>query len=130
MIVLIAACTIALLPMSVSLASVDCLFHAADESDQGLDTAGMGAAQAHGGFQLSASDLSDIGVVHAEAMHADHHQGKSPNGHCSTNLILSLYTNEDVFIDVISNHGFESEATAYRFTNALLPTEIRPPISG
>lgn len=115
------ALMVAGLPMSVSLAAVDCLFH-----DATLPNA-QTYEHEHGGFALDISDLHDIGVKHVDSADA-------PEVMADTGCEASLMVVTDARVELLfSDMRWDSSLVVVEpdadLVDVILPGEIRPPIS-
>lgn len=108
---------LAWLPVSVTAASIDCLFH--EESSSDIQIENFSATSGH----EMAFDLSDISFSEPSEVTT------SPDSGCATQLIAATLTDLDGLGVISWEKSVYQHRISHRLTAVLLPQDIRPPIS-
>jgi len=108
------------LPMSVSLASIDCMFHDATEVNV------QPYEHEHGGFMLDLADLSDIGVKHVDA--TDDIDNMADTSCEATLMVVTVSDAELLFSEMNWDSSLMAVDPDANLVDVILPGEIRPPI--
>lgn len=119
-VILLAIFAIVSLPVSVTAAGLDCLFHDVNDSQSMMQKQ---IHHQHDDVFAAALDMHDL----AELSMDDHDVNGADNG-CATSLVVSVATDHHNGMLTVWGQAFLKAEVQHQLVDITLPAEIKPPI--